>query len=875
MLLKNKITRCIAFLTSCIIVAVCAFRVVEVVNEANSTYSREEMYDKHYDVVYEMEQMYGKLWAVGVMYLRNLDENGNFTGSEEMKEQTVKALQKLGCMNAKGEIEIANEKGFKYKVSYGDRSLGNEDLIYEQGNEYLMGKRNDQMFHSSFMNNYAYTIYDFNWYQTNYGMTYYEMPYKSFAIYDYDTTGMYSVQDNRGATLYFRLDGSTPIPQEYLDKSDEISYEPYIGNSINGTVGIDSIVNSGAVTSAVVSSETTAESTAETASTITETVQPIETATSVVIVTETIDQYNEHNNYEDYNNNYDNYDESDLERIDLPNGESGLYYYNMNDGYLYRVNIQDNHFVKELGEEFPLEILIQPNDQTISEYMQLEKVINDTEKACTQAVIRLIPFAAIAFILMLFVLITGGYNVKEKKFTMSWCDKIFAELPIAILFIVFMCICAILYGGLYYEIVGFCKEYYSEGTVPKIYALICGVIFGTGVLMIDTIVVRLKCRSFWKTTLIYKILAEVYHIIKKIRMKMAEHTIRRDMLKNDRFIVNFLIRTAVFAAVEVFWIFVGLCFNSFFVIFFMSIIVFTGYIIVSLLDLKAMTDITKHVSDMNGGNYSKQTVSKFSPAYVCNEKLNNISAGIQTAVDKQIRSERMKIDLVTNVSHDLKTPLTSIISYIDLLSAEELTPEARDYVKIIAEKSERLKSMVADLFDLAKATSRTDINAEAIDAVILTGQVLGDLADKIEKSGMEIRTDIKIESAPIMAEGKKLYRVFQNLIDNALKYSMAGTRIYVVVRKEWNKCVIIVKNIASYEMNFTPDEITERFTRGDESRSTEGNGLGLSIAKSFTEACGGTFRIIIDGDVFTAEMSFPLINNAPKTPNEPLTEEKK
>lgn len=868
MLLKNKITRCIAFLTSCIIVAFCVFRVVEVVNEANSTYSREDIYVKHGDVVYEMEQMYGKLWAVGVMYLRNLDEDGNFTGSEEMKEQTIKALQKLGCMNAKGEIEIENEKGFKYKVAYGERSIGNDDLIYDHGNEYLMGKRNDQMFHSSFVNNYAYTIYDFNWYQTNYGMTYYEMPNKSFAIYDYDTTGMYSVKDNRGATLYFRLDGSTPIPESYLEQSDEISYEPYIGNSINGTVNIDNIINTSAVTSTAVSSETTAESASGTDLTDTTAVHQRET-TGAAIITETIDQYN------DYDNNYDNYDESELESVDLPNGKSGLYYYNVDNGYLYRVNVQDNQFIKELGDEFQLEILIQPNDQTISDYNRIEQVIKDTEKACTQAVIRLIPFAAIALILMLYVLITGGYSVKEKKTVMTWCDKIFAELPIAILIIAFMCICAILYGGMYYEISEFCKEYYSEGTVPKIYALICGCIFGVGVLMIDTIVVRLKCRSFWKTTLIYKILAEVYHIIKKIRMKMAEHTIRRDMLKNDRFIVNFLIRTAVFAAVEVFWIFVGLCFNSFFVIFFMSIIAFTGYIIVSLLDLKAMTDITKHVSDMNGGNYSKQTVSKLSPAYVCNEKLNNISAGIQTAVDKQIRSERMKIDLVTNVSHDLKTPLTSIISYIDLLSAEELTPEAKDYVKIIAEKSERLKSMVADLFDLAKATSRTDINAEAIDAVILTGQVLGDLADKIEKSGREIRTDIKIESAPIMAEGKKLYRVFQNLIDNALKYSMAGTRIYVVVRKEWNKCVIIVKNIASYEMNFTPDEITERFTRGDESRSTEGNGLGLSIAKNFTEACGGTFRIIIDGDVFTAEMSFPLINNAPKTPNEPLTEEKK
>lgn len=866
MILKSKITRCIAFLMSCVIVAFCAFRVVEVVNGTNSAYSREEMYSKYYSITSEMEQMYGKLWAVGVMYLRNLNEDGNFIGSEEMKQQTIKALQKMGCMNEKGEIEITNEKGLKYRVAYGDRSIGSDDLIYEQGNKYLMGKRNDQMFHSVVMNNYPYSIYDFNWYQTNYGMTYYEMPNKSYAIYDYDTTGMYSIQDDRGAKIYFRLDGSTPIPQEYLERSEEIIYEPYIGGSINGTVGIDNIINSGVVTSAVVSSTATTESTDGTDSTNNATAHQTET-TAAAIITENIDQYNDYN--------YNDYDESDLERMDLPNGESGLYYYNVDNGYLYRVDIQDNRFVKELGEEFPLEILIQPNDQTISEYTQLEKLIKDTEKNCIQAMVKIIPFAVTAFILMLFVLITGGYSVKEKKFMLTWCDKIFAELPIAILFILVMCICAILYGGMYYEILGFCKEFYTEATVPKIYALIFGCIFGVGVLMIDTLVVRLKCRSFWKTTLFFTILTGIWQIIRKIRMKAAEHAINRDMLKNDRFVLNFLIRTAAFTVAEMFWIFIGLCLGELFIICFMSIVLLFGYIVVSLLDLKAMTDITKHVSDMNGGNYQKQTVSKLSPAYVCNEKLNNISAGIQTAVDRQIRSERMKIELVTNVSHDLKTPLTSIISYIDLLSAEELTPEAMDYVRIIAEKSDRLKSMVADLFDLAKATSRTDINAEAIDAVILTSQVLGDLEDKIEKSGREIRTDIKIESAPIMAEGKKLYRVFQNLIDNALKYSMPGTRIYIILRKEWNNCVIMVKNIASYEMNFTPDEITERFTRGDEARSTEGNGLGLSIAKSFTEACGGTFRIIIDGDVFTAEMSFPIINNAPKTPDEPLSEEKK
>ena len=219
----------------------------------------------------------------------------------------------------------------------------------------------------------------------------------------------------------------------------------------------------------------------------------------------------------------------------------------------------------------------------------------------------------------------------------------------------------------------------------------------------------------------------------------------------------------------------------------------------------------------------------------------------------------MKIELVTNVSHDLKTPLTSIISYIDLLSAEEMSPAARDYVTIISQKSDRLKAMVSDLFDLAKATSHTDVSNEEIDAVILTQQVIGDMADKIAQSGMEVRTDIKEQTAPIMAEGRKLYRVLQNLIDNALKYSLAGTRIYVNLDNDEKFTRISVKNISAEEMDFTPEEITERFTRGDKSRTTEGNGLGLSIAKSFTEACGGKFEVVIDGDMFTANVILPLI----------------
>lgn len=884
MILKNKITRTIAFLMSCIMVGFCVFRVVEIANEATSAYNTDDMYSKYYEVTGEMNDMYGRLWAIGVMYLRNLDENGNFTGSEELESQTVKALQKLGCMNEKGEIEIKNEKGLRYKVAYGDNTLEYEsNLIKEENQEYSMGRKNDEMFYSSLLTNYHFSVYDFNWYQTNYGMTYYEMPYKSYAFYDYDTTGMNSVQDCRGATLYFRLDGSTPIPEEYLKASDEQMYIEDISRMINGDFVLVENGDESITTTAPINTETepVTEPTAVSTDTDVDTTTALQSEapnTTAEIVTETLHNYNVYpDDYpDDYGYEESEYDESVREPLDLGFEQNGFYYYNYDDKYLYRINTFNDGFTKELGDEYSLEITIQPDDKTIADFLAMRQLARDMEKAAVQKMVNLIPFGIIALILMLFVLITGGYSVKEKKFTMTWREKIFAELPILIMILLPIGVLVMENEGMYYGIEQFCKEFYTRDAVPTIYALYYGTVFGTVVLMLDTLIIRLKCRSFWKSTLLVTLILEVYRIVKKIRMRMAEYTIKRDMLKNDRFILNFLIRTAFFVIAECFFAFLIMFDEVFLILFcFMSIVLLVGYVVLSLLDLKAMTDITKHVSDMNGGNYKKQTVSKLSPAYTCNEKLNNISAGIQTAVDRQIRSERMKIDLVTNVSHDLKTPLTSIISYIDLLSAEELTPEAEDYVKIIAEKSERLKLMVADLFDLAKATSRTDIKSEQIDAVILTGQVLGDFADKIENSGKEIRTDIKMESAPIMAEGKKLYRVFQNLIDNALKYSMAGTRIYVVLRKDWNKCVIMVKNIASYEMNFTPDEITERFTRGDESRSTEGNGLGLSIAKSFTEACGGTFRIIIDGDVFTAEMSFPLINDTPKTPNTPLPEEKK
>ena len=233
----------------------------------------------------------------------------------------------------------------------------------------------------------------------------------------------------------------------------------------------------------------------------------------------------------------------------------------------------------------------------------------------------------------------------------------------------------------------------------------------------------------------------------------------------------------------------------------------------------------------------------------------------EEALSKQLQSERMKIALVTNVSHDLKTPLTSIISYIDLLGKEEgLTETATDYISILQKKSDRLKNIVTDLFELAKSTSgNINIEEELIDLKKLTEQTLADLDDKIVEQGIQFKITLPDESVVIKSDGKKLYRVFQNIIDNALKYSLKNTRVYIDLDRTEEEAIFSVKNISSYEMNFTEDEILQRFYRGDQSRSTEGSGLGLSIAESFTKNCGGKLEVAIDGDVFKVILTFPVI----------------
>ena len=240
------------------------------------------------------------------------------------------------------------------------------------------------------------------------------------------------------------------------------------------------------------------------------------------------------------------------------------------------------------------------------------------------------------------------------------------------------------------------------------------------------------------------------------------------------------------------------------------------------------------------------------------EALNDIQAGLNRALEERTRSERMKVELISNVSHDLKTPLTSILSYAELLRQEPLEGAAADYARIIDEKAQRLKAMVQDVFEVSKAASgQLPVQPERLDFAKLLRQTLADLEDPIQESGLSFKVDLPEGPVMVVADGKRLYRVFQNLITNALQYALPGSRVYLTLKTGKDRAEASLRNTSRDELPEGMD-FTARFVRGDESRTDGGSGLGLSIAKSFTEACGGDFRVETVADLFTAIVTLPL-----------------
>ena len=242
------------------------------------------------------------------------------------------------------------------------------------------------------------------------------------------------------------------------------------------------------------------------------------------------------------------------------------------------------------------------------------------------------------------------------------------------------------------------------------------------------------------------------------------------------------------------------------------------------------------------------------------QHINSIGTGLEAALKEQVKSERLKTDLITNVSHDIKTPLTSIINYVDLIKRENIQdPKIQGYLEVLDQKSQRLKNLTEDLVEASKASSgNLKLDIQDIDVVELVWQTNGEFEEKFATRHLELVSNLPKSPVVIRADGRRLWRILENLYNNAYKYAMQNSRIYVDVVQRDGKAIFTIKNVSENPLNISADELTERFVRGDVARTTEGSGLGLSIAKSLTQLQNGTFTLFIDGDLFKAEVAFPV-----------------
>jgi signal transduction histidine kinase len=279
----------------------------------------------------------------------------------------------------------------------------------------------------------------------------------------------------------------------------------------------------------------------------------------------------------------------------------------------------------------------------------------------------------------------------------------------------------------------------------------------------------------------------------------------------------------------------------------------------SLRNLAQIMEATKELASGNL-DYSLDSKEMSAAFHGFAENLQGIQSGLKKAVAEAVKGERMKTELITNVSHDLKTPLTSIINYVDLLKKEDLKNEnAEKYISILEERSARLKQLVEDLIEASKASSgNLIVSTEKVDIHQLVMQAYGEYEEKIIKAGLDIRINTSEKELFVLADGKYLWRIIENLLSNVLKYSMPNSRVYISTATNERYGMLTIKNVSNFPLEISPEQLTERFIRGDASRTTEGSGLGLSIAQGLTNLQGGKFKVDIDGDLFKVTIEIPL-----------------
>lgn len=323
---------------------------------------------------------------------------------------------------------------------------------------------------------------------------------------------------------------------------------------------------------------------------------------------------------------------------------------------------------------------------------------------------------------------------------------------------------------------------------------------------------------------------------------------------------------AILIFIEV-YLYIWYCYDvweSFLVVFFLIFLIcnWLAIIVLTYKKTREFKTIYEGVEKVKSGDIKYQIkVNGSGMMHDLAENINSLSDGLEDAVNEMMKSERLKTELISNVSHDIKTPLTSIITYVDLLKKEEVQPEkALEYIDVLDRKSQRLKYLIEDLFEAAKASSG-DMSMELVtlDAGSLVNQGIGEFTEKFEKSNLLVKNNVETERYFVKADSRLLWRIFENILSNVSKYALPESRVYIDAAEQKDTIILTVKNISAYELNISADELMERFTRGDKSRNTEGSGLGLNIAESLAKLQYGDFHVEIDGDLFKSVLVLPKI----------------
>lgn len=466
-----------------------------------------------------------------------------------------------------------------------------------------------------------------------------------------------------------------------------------------------------------------------------------------------------------------------------------------------------------------------PRDSALYVMTWVERLISARYLLIVLAILLL----AVCLFLFIFLLCAMGHKEGVDGIYQCWLNKIPLDLFLALLALLLLAWASFL-GDIWY--------------IDFWYYILLA--FGTAALALTlllSVAGRAKAPGFFKNTLIYKVFAWIFRGLGRIPMVWR----------------TALVWGALCLAELFFTFMLGWNEEQYAVLWLLSRGVLTIVILYLASSLRLLQKEGQAIAD-GQTDYKGKPIPRWLPALKKHEEnLQSIQSGIQKAVDEQMRAERMKTELITNVSHDIKTPLTSIVNYIDLLEKEDIQPEkAKEYVDVLNRQAARLKKLTEDLVEASKASSSSlPVHLAPTDVNVLLSQLAGDYIEKLEGAQLEPIFHPAPSQPVIQADGQLLSRVLGNLFSNICKYAMPGTRVYFESTADEKTVSLTFKNISKYELNIPAEELMARFVRGDRARHTEGSGLGLSIAQSLTELQGGTFRIEIDGDLFKAVVTFP------------------